>query len=123
MANPEAVSLGEYLRESRVAKDLGLREVARKLDLAPSYLSDIENDRRVPSEDVLKELAKVLGLEFDHLMALAGRFGDRAERYLKRNPAAGVLFRKISEANLENTDLQRLLKQAEALGKKRGPRP
>lgn len=113
--------LGDVLREARIAKGKGLREVARKLDLAPSYLSDIENDRRVPSEEVLRGLARELGLNFDELMALAGKFGDRAERYLRKNPTAGQLFRKISEGNLEERDLQKLLKQADALRKKKEP--
>ena len=32
-------------------------------------------------------------------MALAGRFGEDAERYLRRHPTAGALFRKLSETN------------------------
>lgn len=124
MSEPrEPKSLGEYLRDARLKKELSLREVALKIDVAPSYLSDIENDRRVPSEAVLRELAQVLDLDFDYLMALAGRFGNRAERYLRRHPAAGMLFRSISDANLEDRDLQRLLKQAEELKKKKGSRP
>ncbi len=89
--------------------------MAAKLELAPSYLSDIENDRRIPSEEVLRGLSKELKLEFDELMALAGRFGNRAERYLKRNPTAGRLFRRISEANLGEEDLKRLLREAEEM--------
>lgn len=115
----QAQTLGDRVRQARIAKGLSLRDLAGRLDLAPSYLSDIENDRRIPSEEVLKGLSKELELEFDDLMALAGRFGDRADRYLKRNPTAGRLFRRLSDANLGEQELQQLLRQAEQLRKKR----
>jgi transcriptional regulator with XRE-family HTH domain len=115
----EAHTLGDYVRQARLAKALSLRDLAAKLDLAPSYLSDIENDRRVPSEEVLRRLSTELELDFDQLMAFAGRFGDRADRYLKRNPTAGRLFRRLSEANLGEQELKKLLHQADLLRKKR----
>lgn len=90
-------TLGDELRAARLQKDLGLRELARAIDLTPSYLSDIENDRRVPSEEVLKTLASYLGLDLDRLMGLAGRFGDEAERLLRRTPASGILFRRLAQ--------------------------
>ena len=83
-------------------------------------MSDIEYDRRVPSEDVLSQLAQGLNLELDHLMALAGRVGDTAERYLKRHPAAGVLFRRISDRQLPEDDLKKLLLAVDKLGAKKG---
>ncbi len=110
-------TLGEIIREGRLAKKLGLRELARELDITPLYLSDIENDRRVPSEDVLRKLAARLDLDVDHLLAMAGRFGDAAERFMKRNPSVGVLFRRISENNLKADDIQRLVDEVEKLGK------
>src|SRR3989304_6353873 len=109
-------TLGDVIREARVGKGLSLRDLAKKLDKTPSYLSDIENDRRIPSEGVLRDIASQLGLEFDHLMALAGRVGERAERYLKRNPAAGLLFRRISDGNLGEEDLKNFVDAADRLG-------
>src|SRR3954454_23723420 len=93
-------TLGDTIREARIAKGPSLRDLAKALEITPSYLSDIENDRRVPSEDVLGRIANLLGLDYDLLMAQAGRFGGDAERYMKRHPTAGVLFRKILEHNL-----------------------
>lgn len=110
-------TLGDVIREARVGKGLGLRELARKLDMTPSYLSDIENDRRVPSEEVLQQLAKALSLEFDELMALAGRLGEQAVRYMQRTPAVGALFRTISNRRLDPKEVEKLQAQAEKLGK------
>ncbi len=112
-------TLGDRVRAARVQAGLGLRELARRLDKAPSYLSDIENDRRVPSEEVLGALSRELGLDFDELMALAGRFGEEAERYMRRSPAAAVLFRRISESELEEGELRSLIDRVEQMRQRR----
>ena len=103
-------TLGEILRQSRIKAAISLRSLASEMDITPSYLSDIENDRRVPSEDVLRRLSSRLNLDVDEVMALAGRFGEQAERYLKEQPAAIALFRKISEKNLSKEDLEQISK-------------
>jgi transcriptional regulator with XRE-family HTH domain len=118
MANGK--SFGDLVREGRLARGLGLRELAKQLDMAPSYLSDIENDRRIPSADVTKQIAKALKLDFDDLMAAAGRFGEDAERYLRKNPSAGALFRKIADGKFQEDQLRKLLDEAERL--KRPPK-
>lgn len=112
-------SLGDLIREARVAKGFGLRELARKIGKTPSYLSDIENDRRVPAEDVLQDIARMLDMDFDELMARAGRFGEEAVRYMMKTPAAGMLFRKISEHKLPEEQLQELAVRVEQLAKKK----
>jgi len=119
MANTRSDTLGEVVRNRRVERELSLRDATKKLGITPSYLSDIENDRRVPSEEVTRSLADFLGLNFDDLMALAGRFGQDAERYLKRTPTAGMLFRKISEYKLPDEDLKKLLDDIEKLSRKK----
>lgn len=103
-----AMSLGERIRDARVAHDRGLRDFARELEIAPSYLSDIENDRRVPAEPVLRTLADKLGLDFDELMSLGGRLGAETERYVRRVPEAARLFRRMAERQLDAEDLERL---------------
>lgn len=112
-------SLGQVIRDSRVAAGTSLREFARTLGITPSYQSDIENDRRIPSEDVLKKIAGGLRLDFEELMALGGRFGDDAERYLRRHPTAGALFRKLSEANAPEDVLRKMLREAEEFERKK----
>lgn len=112
-------SFGETIRDARLKRELSLRETARELGIAPSYLSDIENDRRIPSEEITRQLAQLLRLKFDDLMARAGRFGEEAERYLRKNPTAGVLFRKLTQGRYAEEELQRLLDEIEKLRRER----
>ena len=68
--------------------------------------------RRVPSEAVLRQICVVLPeLDLERLLAAAGRVGEGAEEYLKANPTAGVLFRKVSGAGLSERHLNELLEK------------
>ncbi len=113
-------TLGDVIRDARTKLDLSLRDVTKRLGITPSYLSDIENNRRIPSEEVLRKLADLLNLEYDDLMARAGRFGEDAVRYMMRTPAAGVLLRRLAQEEVPGATVERLLR--EIRGKKEPPK-
>jgi transcriptional regulator with XRE-family HTH domain len=106
-------SLGELLRDARVRSKAGLREFARDLGIAPSYLSDIETDRRTPTERLLSSMATKLDLDFDVLMALSGRLGEQTDQYVREVPAAARLFRRISALGLNEQEIERLENEIE----------
>jgi transcriptional regulator with XRE-family HTH domain len=65
---PEPVdSLGSRLRASRQASGLSLRELARRLGVSPSFVSQIENGKSQPSVATLYSLSQVLGFSIDGL--------------------------------------------------------
>jgi transcriptional regulator with XRE-family HTH domain len=111
MANDKS-TLGEVIHDARARLKLSLRDVTKRLAITPSYLSDIENDRRIPSEEVLRKLASLLNLDPDDLMAMAGRFGDDAVRYMMKNPAVGLLFRRLAEGKASDEAVKKLLETA-----------
>jgi len=58
-------SIGATLKEARRRRGLRVKDVAARTSarISPSYLSCIENDLRLPSEELLLELAELLGLD------------------------------------------------------------
>jgi transcriptional regulator with XRE-family HTH domain len=115
MAATKSKTLGERIREARVAHGFKLRPFAKKLEISPTHLSDVEHDRRVPSEELLGEIARELDLDFDTLMNLAGRLGEKAEQYAQAEPAAAALFRKLSDKKAGKTILKQLDSQLDEL--------
>ncbi len=65
-------SLGEYLREQRVAAQLSLRQLAEQAGVSNPYLSQIERGLRRPSAEVLQQLAKALRISAETLYVRAG---------------------------------------------------
>jgi HTH-type transcriptional regulator, competence development regulator len=69
------MTLGERLKLARTAKRMSLRDVERETEgrISNGYLSLVESGEvKQPSPNHLHRLAKVLGLEYSELMALAG---------------------------------------------------
>ena len=58
---PEKI-LGNFLRSKRESKKLGVREMARTINISASYLSDIELGRTNPSLDTLRIISDFLEL-------------------------------------------------------------
>jgi transcriptional regulator with XRE-family HTH domain len=101
-------TVGSIIRAARENRGT-LRALAQQLDISAAYLSDIELDRRVPSEDTLLRIASVLDLDFNDLMALSGRLGDYTEHYMQTHPIAIKLLRAIAAENLDERQLATLL--------------
>ena len=68
--------LGAHLRQERLRLGLSLRELARRLDVSPSLVSQIETDKIQPSVGTLYAIVNELGLSFDEVFAAAERTAD-----------------------------------------------
>lgn len=64
--------LGERLREFRTQAGLSVRELARKANLSPSFISQIENDKSRPSVGTLYALSQLLNMPLDELFEGSG---------------------------------------------------
>ena len=65
-------TLGDYLREQRVAAKLSLRQLSAQAGVSNPYLSQIERGLRRPSAEVLQQLAKALRISAEQLYLRAG---------------------------------------------------
>ena len=106
------MTFGERIRELRKAKNLTLRDVAKKVKVNFTYISKIENHKldfgEFPSEDLIRKLAKVLEASEDELLLLAKKIPEDIKQRVLDRPDA---FRKI--AKLDDEQLDRLLGEIE----------
>ena len=65
-------SLGDFLREQRLASRLSLRQLAEQVGVSNPYLSQIERGLRRPSAEVLQQIAKALRISAEQLNVRAG---------------------------------------------------
>ncbi|HET7445218.1 MAG TPA: helix-turn-helix domain-containing protein [Solirubrobacterales bacterium] len=71
-AADESTQVGQRLRSAREELGLSLREVARRLDISASALSQIETGKSRPSVKTLYAIVSELGLSMDQLFADSG---------------------------------------------------
>lgn len=104
------MTLGTRIRELRDAQDLSLREFAKKLDLAPAFISDIEHGRRYPSEEVLARMARLLETSVGDLKAYDQRPPIEAlKRQGQQDPQLAVALRRVVDQNVSGDELLEFL--------------
>ena len=67
-SNRDHPPIGDRLRAERSAKGLSLRELAERLNVSPSLISQIETGRARPSVSTLYAIATELGVSLDDLL-------------------------------------------------------
>jgi transcriptional regulator with XRE-family HTH domain len=72
LADSSAPSVGAQLRERRFAVGMSLRELARRIEVSPSLVSQIETGKIQPSVRTLIAIVSELGLSVDHIFERAG---------------------------------------------------
>jgi transcriptional regulator with XRE-family HTH domain len=104
---------GAFTRREREAKEIGLREMAKKIGVSPTYLSKIERDEfPPPAEDKVRKIAGVIGCDADELLARAGRVSSDLSEIIKRRPVELAALLRTTKG-LTADDMARLARLAQ----------
>ena len=106
----KVVKFGQFLRKLRIKQGLGQRELATKIGIAPSYLNDIEKEKRsAPKQIVIKKISKILNVNIDTLNDLAGiskgNVAPDINEYIKNNPSIVSLIRSFKQNNFSDDQI------------------
>jgi HTH-type transcriptional regulator, competence development regulator len=106
-------SFGALVRREREAKEIGLREMAKKIGVSPTYLSKVERDEfPPPAEDKVRKIAEIIGRDADELLALAGRVASDLTDIIRQRPREMADFLRAAKG-LTADDLARLARAAQ----------
>ena len=118
-------NFGNELKELRTKKRYPLRTLAASIGITPSFLSDIENGRRMPPNsdktgNVIQKIIEVLDLnetEAEHLMLCAdqdlnekGILSKDMELYINSIPTAQLALRKAATKNVDMDKWEEIIK-------------
>ena len=111
-------TFGSYIRKLRIKNDIGQRELAKKISVAPSYLNDMEkNKRAAPKNELIKKISIILKADLKLLYDLAGHskktVAPDIEEYIKSNPNIISLLRAVKESKISNEEIKQLEKKNE----------
>lgn len=128
------MNIGERLREIRKSKNMTLGEIAKKINSSSGFLSDIENNKSVPSISKLEDICNALNISLETffknedggnlssseiLMDIYNNISDEKEL-----PLAAQIVKKMIDEDLINEDgtippkVQKLLLEAISLQSK-----
>ena len=87
-----------------------LREVARRADLSPAYLSYLLNgERGVPSNDAIAQLERVLKIPKGELFKAAGKPDDKALDFFRKEEAGSIMRTLATVPNQHLSQVQNLI--------------
>lgn len=93
-------TFGETIQRLRRERGLTQRQVAAALDIDFTYLSKLENDRgEPPSEKTVRNLAEVLEVDAEELLARAGRLPSELRERAQADVSFARLLRRLPDAS------------------------
>ena len=104
---------GPFVRKLRLNLNITQRELAKKVGIAPSYLNDLEKEKRAaPKLEVIKKLSSILKTNLNHLNDLAGiskkELAPDISEFIRKNPKIISLIRSIKESDLGENELYQI---------------
>ena len=102
------MSLSLEIRRLRERSGYSLRGLGSRLHVSAAHLSDIEHNRRRPSEKLLRDIAyelRGMGATFEALELHLTGIDSKTREWAGVTPGARVLFRKVRESGLRMPDL------------------
>lgn len=106
--------LGQEIRRLRLRAGYTLRGLAADLDVSAPHLSDIEHNRRRPSEKLLRKIADKLrkvGAKYDSLEQLISGIDIKTRQWAASTPGARALLRRLLEADQDPQKIHRALEK------------
>jgi HTH-type transcriptional regulator, competence development regulator len=105
-------NFGGFVRRQREAREIGLREMAKKVGVSPTYLSKVERDEfPPPAEDKVRRIAAIIGCDVDELLARAGRVSSDLSEIIKQHPREMAALLRTTKGFTAG-DLTRLAREA-----------
>ena len=86
-------NLGEYLYDLRKKSGKTIKVLKEELKISPQYLNDIENNKRIPSDKLLRNFAETYKLGVDEKTILF----DLANYILENEDAKSKIRKMIYE--------------------------
>jgi transcriptional regulator with XRE-family HTH domain len=111
---PETVTLGREIRRLRTLSGSSLRRFAQVVGVSAPHLSDIERDRRRPSRELLRTIARELqpvGATHAGLDRLDARFESDLQEWAAETPEVRILLRTIKESGRPMTEVLKLVEK------------
>jgi transcriptional regulator with XRE-family HTH domain len=93
-------------------EELSLRQVAKRADISPAYLSLLLNgERGVPSNDAIRQLEDVLGIPDGELFKAAARPDDQALEFFRKDDAGSIMRTLAPLPNSQLSAVRKLIEQ------------
>ena len=94
--------IGDTLKKIRMIYGFSATEMSKNLEISPSYFSEIENNKKQPSLDILKKSAQIYGIKLSSLILISENIdeeGSNKGNLMARNMMVHLIDDMSSKAS------------------------
>lgn len=85
-------TIGQRIKRERLALEMTQRALADAVDVGVPHISKVEAGKENPSDDLLRRLAAIFGIDADELFIVARRLPETVLETLAEDPSSAVAF-------------------------------
>jgi transcriptional regulator with XRE-family HTH domain len=109
-------SIGKELREIRNEKKMHIKDIAEKAGVSQMYISEIERDKKIPSDEVIFKLSEIYGVNASDLFEGFQRIPEAMEdEILSSTELFDVLYNVSTNKNIPEEVRKKLYFEIKAL--------
>ena len=113
MTSGRNVKFGAFIRHERGKREIGLREMAKKIGVSPAYLSKVERDEfPPPAEDKVRKIAEIFNIDVDVLLARAGKVSSDLSEIIREHPRELAALLRTTKG-MSQGDVENMARKAE----------
>ncbi|WP_159723266.1 helix-turn-helix domain-containing protein [Enterococcus sp. CSURQ0835] len=72
--------IGTVLKKIRMIYSINAKELAPQLDISPSYLSEIEHNKKIPSLELLERYSEIFDIKTSSIILMAEDYQKNTEK-------------------------------------------
>lgn len=108
--------IGDELRKIRRNNKLSLQDVADKAGVSKMYISEIERQKKIPSDDVILRLADIYKVNAFELFEGFNRIPDNIQKeIIENNQLFLTLYKIVNDENIKLEDKEAFYSEVHAL--------
>lgn len=108
---------GHTLRMLRTAAGISLREMAKRIDVSPAYLSQVELGKQPPpTYDRISKIAQIIGIPVSSLLEMSNRLNPEVLLLLQGRPELNELLQSACKIGLRSRDILEIIALMRELG-------
>ncbi|MEK4508828.1 helix-turn-helix domain-containing protein [Paenibacillus sp. FSL K6-2524] len=88
--------IGDVLKRTRAIYGYKATEMSSMLGISNSYLSEIENNKKQPSLEILQNYSKILGIKLSSLILLAEDFEEASKNNKSQEFIKNMMLRLVN---------------------------
>lgn len=109
--------IGKFINDLRVKKKLSLVQLSARVGVNPSYLREVECGKKVPDDQLIRNLAEYFGFDENYIYSCIGKVPLKAREELQRFAILQETLKEIGMSSLTEQEKEEIYNKFYSMAK------